>query len=1216
MLRCILGQKKSLIVALLMATWTASSVLPARAQVRASASSREIRSYSVDPDRLQNLLEVFRQLYAQQQGATFTSDAKGGTLVVAATPEVQGQVEAFLQRSGYLRQGVVKPAMVRPAAAAQTVRRPVTRSLGNGQIEVEVKLNQSDWRQLEARTAQLLGERPPIALTAEGAIATLTLPTNGDRNIAMQVYRKDNMVVLRGEEPGVKAWSQVVNAIDAQPRNDQFRTDLVSLRNARRADVAEALAPLTESDTESTKKQIFEALKQVAGQQKMRWSGDMAAMIFQPGEEQDGAAAEDAAPGADAQPVDQPVVEDEVTLGPGDDAGLIGPVQIEFLEGLDVIVVKGHRRDVERITRIINDIERLSAETQPVIEVRELLHANSEAVAATIQQLYEDLLQTRYGEVSITPLGRPNAILLIGRQQSVDGILELIDKLDQPTSPERLLKVFQLSYISSADAQTRVTEFYADPVNQNPRVRSTADYRSNALIVQAGPRDMAEVEYMIRQIDVPAAESTLELKVFELRNSLAEDLAAVLQSAISGTPAAGTNNQQQGNANAAQVRAAMLSFMTLDSREGQLLKSGILTEAQITADTRSNALVVRAPRESMGLIGALIQRLDSQPSAESQIKVFTIVNGDATQLATMLETLFGVGTQGGQNQNQLPFSVGAGGDASLIPIRFSVDARTNSIISSGSAAELAIVEAILLRLDQDDVQQRQMLVVRLKNSNAELVAASLTELLQTESQLQQIDPTLTSSFQQVAREVIVVPETFSNSLIITATPRYFKEIVKIVEELDARPPMVSIQVLIANVQLGKVEELGFEFGLQDSLLFDRSTVSSGTLDPGFNFNNSALGNSAAAGSLATANAIGSQGLSDLGLGRTNSSLGYGGFVFSAASESVNVLIRALQQDQRLEVLARPHVMTMDNQPAFIQVGQRVPYITDTQVTNQGTVNSITLENTGVILNVIPRISPDGMVVMYVQAERSEVGNEADGIPISINQNGDVIRAPRIDTQTATTTVSARSGQTIVLGGLIQKRTTVVSRRVPILGDIPVVGTLFRYDSFDGDRSELMIILTPTVVDSDQDVERLREQEMGRMSWCLADVADIYGAEALYGVDHSIPEGEIIEIRPDSNPTGETQLIMPGPEMIPAPATQPVGSGVMIPAGMQSTGASMNHSPDMQPAVYNNSANPNGAPQLTPASLQPASNFGVAPAAYNGMSYPQRPQMIRLPAVGR
>ncbi|EAQ77963.1 secretin N-terminal domain-containing protein [Blastopirellula marina] len=1198
MLYCILGQRRSLIIALFFAAWFAGAADPALAQAPATAGAREIRSYSVDPERLQNLLEVFRQLYAEEKGATFTSDAKGGALVVAAPEEVQSQVAAFLKRSGYLREGNTNVAPVRVATPVENARHQQTRSLGNGQVEVEVKLSQADWRQVENRTTQLLGQRPPVALTAEGAIATLTLPTRTDKKIAMQIYRKDNVVLLRGDEEGVKAWSQVVRAIDAPPRSDEFRTDLVSLRNAKREDVAEALAPLTDTENSMAKREIFEALKKVAGKQQLRWSGDMAAMIFQPGEAADGAAADDAQPAADQPaPQMQPAVEDQVTLGPDDDAGLIGPVQIEFLEGLDVIVVRGHRRDVERITRIINDIERLSAETQPVIEVRELLHANSEAVAATILQLYEDLLQTRYGQVSITPLGRPNAILLIGRQQSVDGILDLIEKLDQPVGPERMLRVFQLKYLSSADAQTRVTEFYAEPVNLNPRVRSTADYRSNALIVQASPRDMAEVEYLIRQIDVPAAESTLELKVFELRNSLAEDLATVLQAAISGTPAAGTGGQQQGGAAAAQVRAAMLSFMTLDSREGQLLKSGILTDAQITADTRSNALVVRAPKDSMDLIGALIQRLDSQPSAESQIKVFTIVNGDATQLATMLETLFGLDE--GTTQGQQPFAIGAGGDNTLVPIRFSVDSRTNSIIASGPASSLAVVEAILLRLDQDDVQQRQMLVVRLKNSNALLVAESLTELLQTESQLQQIDPTLTSSFQQVAREVIVVPETFSNSLIITATPRYFKQIVKIVEELDARPPMVSIQVLIADVRLGKIEELGFEFGLQDSLLFDRSTVSSGQLDPGYNFNNAALGNSSSAASLATASAVGSQGLSDLGLGRTNPALGYGGFVFSAASESVNVLIRALQQDNRMEVLARPHVMTMDNQPAFIQVGQRVPYITDTQVTNQGTVNSITLENTGVILNVIPRISPDGMVVMYVQAERSEVGNEADGIPISINQNGDVIRAPRINTQTATTTVSARSGQTIVLGGLIQKRTTVVSRRVPLLGDIPVVGSLFRYDSFDGDRSELMIILTPTVVDSDQDVERVREQEMSRMSWCLADVAEIYGAEALYGVDHSIPEGEILEIHPDRDPAAPRQTHEKLPEGIPAPMTQPTGSGV---------------APPLQQQSFEEPGNVNfNQPQLAPATLQPAS-FGVAPAAYNSASLPREPRPVRLPAV--
>jgi type II secretory pathway component GspD/PulD (secretin) len=337
--------------------------------------------------------------------------------------------------------------------------------------------------------------------------------------------------------------------------------------------------------------------------------------------------------------------------------------------------------------------------------------------------------------------------------------------------------------------------------------------------------------------------------------------------------------------------------------------------------------------------------------------------------------------------------------------------------------------------------------------------------------------------------------------------------------VDERPPMVMLQVLIADVSLGNVQELGFEFGLQDSLLFDRSVVSNGNLSPGYNFNNNPLGNAATPESIATRSAIGTQGLSSFALGRTSSELGYGGLVLSAASESVSVLVRALEQQNRLEVLARPHIMTMDNQPGFIQVGERVPRIDSSQLTAQGTINTTVLENVGIILSVTPRISPDGMVVLAIQAERSLVGPESEGIPISISATGEVIRSPKIETQTATAVVSARSGQTIVLGGLIDKRTLTISRKVPLLGDIPVLGALFRFDTFDQSRSELLIILTPVVVRTDEDIANLRESEMGRMSWCLADVANIYGTDALYGMDYGMPDGEgVMEIYPDKNPT--------------------------------------------------------------------------------------------------
>ncbi len=108
--------------------------------------------------------------------------------------------------------------------------------------------------------------------------------------------------------------------------------------------------------------------------------------------------------------------------------------------------------------------------------------------------------------------------------------------------------------------------------------------------------------------------------------------------------------------------------------------------------------------------------------------------------------------------------------------------------------------------------------------------------------------------------------------------------------------------------------------------------------------------------------------------------------------------------------------------------------------------------------------------MEINAEKSEVGPEATGIPIFVNNNGDVIRSPQIFITTAQTTVSARNGQTVILGGLITKNRSQETRRVPYLSDVPVLGRLFRHDLQTEKKTELLIIMTPYVVRSDEDVE--------------------------------------------------------------------------------------------------------------------------------------------------
>ncbi|MDZ7615553.1 MAG: secretin N-terminal domain-containing protein, partial [Patescibacteria group bacterium] len=467
-------------------------------------------------------------------------------------------------------------------------------------------------------------------------------------------------------------------------------------------------------------------------------------------------------------------------------------------------------------------------------------------------------------------------------------------------------------------------------------------------------------------------------------------------------------------------------------------------------------------------------------------------------------------------------------DTSLVGLRFAVDVRTNSIIATGSVGALTVVEAVLSRLDEGDVRQRKNEVYRLKNSFAPDVATAVNEYLTSKRQVETSAAGLLSAFEQVEREVIVVSEPVSNSLIVSATPKYFDDIARLVEQLDRRPPMAMIQVVIAEVSLGNYDEFGVEMGLQDSILFNRALGTGPFSIPGSLFTNGSSTGGQAATSLST--------------GQVNSDLSFGGLVLSASSESVTVLIRALEQCQKVRVLSRPQIMTLDNQPAQIVVGEDVPYITGTTFSEYGQQNSISYREVGLILTVTPRVSPDGLVVMEIVATNSKVGPTEDGIPVSV-AGDQVIRSPRIQMISAQTVVSALDGQTVVLGGLIVDEDQAIERRVPYLSNIPIAGNLFKYKSNTKERKELLIIMTPRIVEGVEEARQIAEVESARMTWCLRDVEQLHGG---YGPDpyfhgdvHEGPRVIYPHLTPTIDMMQEPPLTPMGPEMVPTPLGTPM-----------------------------------------------------------------------------
>ncbi len=839
----------------------------------------------------------------------------------------------------------------------------------------------------------------------------------------------------------------------------------------------------------------------------------------------------------------QPFNPTEAILG-----GLKGEVKIEVLPDGRLVVI-GNEEDVAKVMELIELLEAGEAATVPGLEPLMLKHVNSEALATLLTSVYETLnnARTQAGQrsqtVTVVPVVKPNAVLILAPDSDLRAIIDLAMELDQPVDPSTEFEIFRLKHAPASQVSAMLEDFYQEGQDRpglSTRVVVYPDVRTNSIIVQARPRDLQEVAALVKKMDLDSASSVNQLRVFQLKHAIAEELSETINLAIqsvinparqpTGAGVGGGFGGGVGGAQSAQqlrdVRSAVLELLPdVGTKDGKVV-SGILSEIRINPDARTNSLVVTAPERSMVMMKRLIESLDKPTSVVADIKHFLLENADATSVSDLLAELFVTddGGQGGQLGVQLAGAEDA--SSSIVPLRFSVDVRTNSIFAVGGREALEVVEAVVARLDQSDIRERKTEVYSLQNQPAADIANAVNTFLQSQRDLQQIDPDLVSPFEQIEREVIVVAEPSTNTLIVSATPRYYEEVMKMIETLDRPPEQVTVQALIVEVELNNTDEFGVELGFQDTVLFDRGTVASiETISetqqtagndqtitqnivssegvPGFNFNQPFLGNNTL-GSESFPASVGKQALSNFQMGRVNGDLGFGGLVLSAGSESINILLRALSENRRVEVLSRPMIQALHNQLGSIVVGQ-----TFQQVNGLGAQNTLTgvsqpqLQEraVGIQLQVTPRVSPDGSITMEVVATKDGI-NPSRSIPIiSDFQTGTTIDSPVIDTVTAQASVSVQDGQTIVLGGMITQSEGTIERKVPWLADLPVLGTAFRFDSKSKTRSELLIFLTPRIMKTPEDYEEQKQVEAERMAFSLEK------AEEINGPVMSLPEPE-------------------------------------------------------------------------------------------------------------
>ena len=904
--------------------------------------------------------------------------------------------------------------------------------------------------------------------------------------------------------------------------------------------------------------------------------------------------------------------------------------------------------------------------------------------AATTPSVATAALPTGAGNVVLLPLPRFNALLIAAPRARLKDVIQEIKRLDQPTSASAHAVAFPLKIAAASRVDTFLNNFWAqrypgETATQH-QIRITHYDPNNTVYVQAAPADLAEIRDVIDRLDKQESFAINDLRIIYLQNSLSDELEqlltqAILQGAtpiaaptpvrpvtpglpgVPGFPGAPTTPAPTtpvvpATTTGASTVTKSTTLRFISGRPGLgIAQSGLLEDIHITSDPRINALIISAPAKTMELLARVIADLDVPPQARANVKVITLKRADAGYTAQIIQQIFlgttataptgaGGGGAGGATVTIAPSPAAPGfpravftlgpvtpTGAPVIPLSLAVDTRTNSLILAGSPNDIDVIQILVSRLeDATLVHERRHEVIALRNASAPDVANALqgfiTNSLTVFSRAGEL-----SAFEEMMRDIVIVPEPFTNKLLVSATPHYFNQLLRLIEALDEQPPQVVIQVLVAEVDLNVAEEFGVEIGLQSPVLFNRSVfpappfvgtgtnvltntgattnlvqpgVTVNTTNPvalqGFNFNNASnfalpLGSNP----VVNPGVVGFQGLSNLGVGRTSPTLGVGGFVFSASSDVFNLLIRALKVQGRMDVLSRPQVMATNNQVATLSVGQNVPIITSTSVSLGTTSTNIERLAVGVNLSVIPRINPDGTVLMHVKPEVSSIISQT--VPL-----GNGIFGTSYNDQTVETTVLAGDGETVAIGGLIQKSDKKSENKVPWLGDLPYLGTLFRFRTQDKTKSELIIILTPHIVRSRADADRILAEEAKRMDWIIGDVIKTQGSSGLAPILPAPPSGGGPFIPGEAPLIAPPGTALPSVEIVPDPAGQrtlptprkalpPITPPLVPPAAVVPMSSSAGRfDPGVQGSAYSSAPLP-----VSPAATLPSTTVSLPPA---------------------
>ena len=468
-----------------------------------------------------------------------------------------------------------------------------------------------------------------------------------------------------------------------------------------------------------------------------------------------------------------------------------------------------------------------------------------------------------------------------------------------------------------------------------------------------------------------------------------------------------------------------------------VLRPLVPQQAHMAAYAPSNAIIISDIRANIDRIAKIIDRMDQ--SAVKKTEVVKLRYGVGTDVVEMLKTL---------EKSRAGEGADANDEASLV-----ADKRTNSVIVTADEVSIERIKGLIDYLDIPLEQSGNVRVMYLEYADATEVAEVLTRVMQNLARLDDESSGRTRA-ANAAKSTIEADEG-TNSLIITADTDEMAALEAVIARLDIRRAQVLVEAIIVEIDVTEGRELGLQW-----LFANDSGLYGSNISPARQGSNAAIAQAILPEDAASTE-IGVRDLAGALSQVPGTTFGWG---VVDQNLTMTTILNTLEKQGNTNILSTPSLLTLDNEEAFITVGQQVPFVTGSY-TNTGAANgvanpfqTIQRENVGVTLQVTPQINEGDSVVMDIVQEVSSISQQA------LSASDVITNERKIETK-----VLAKDGDIVVLGGLVKDDIQDSQQGVPLLSGIPVLGRLFRNDVVSVTKSNLLVFIRSTVIRDDDDL---------------------------------------------------------------------------------------------------------------------------------------------------